>query len=384
MGNPVLGRNSLGTAIKRAEEILEILQQACNRRELLILDTPFLRFESGFLALQEGELLAQATMSREDALYGLRTPELRIRFPHDLGFYEAPVKMLGLELTEGRRALRLSLPRLIQENDQRVAYRAERVGKVTVTYSTPRSEIHTAALVDISSTGARLLAERDLGPGMVEVSSTLQVSIPLATDIQINHGAKVRHLDTRRMGIEFIPPLPRSLAEPLSRWVFMRQEEEKERQARRLEIRDQRPATPDNALAPGGILLITEDPALAEAVGEPLERLRTVHVIPAGIQPLKEALASRPVLAILHLTELSLDRRRRYKAMADLLGTRVPTLFLGTGVEGSLLFELSSEWKAASALSWSPQRATFLERLAQGIIRKHTSGGESPLAPRED
>ena len=40
---------------------------------MLILVTPYLRFESTFVAMEKDELLVQATMNREDAVYGLRT-----------------------------------------------------------------------------------------------------------------------------------------------------------------------------------------------------------------------------------------------------------------------------------------------------------------------
>jgi hypothetical protein len=67
----------------------------------------------------------------------------------------------------------------------------------------------------------------------------------------------------------------------------------------------------------------------------------------------------------------------------ELVQARSPILLLGTQVDGSALFELSGEWKAASAMVWNPTRALFLQRLAQGIIRRHKHGGDSPMAPRE-
>jgi hypothetical protein len=41
--------------IKGQNDIRELLAQACTRRELLILATPYLRFESSFVALGESE-----------------------------------------------------------------------------------------------------------------------------------------------------------------------------------------------------------------------------------------------------------------------------------------------------------------------------------------
>jgi len=373
----------LASVIKSSEEVRRILQEACSRRELLILDTPFLRFESHFLSFQEDCILAQATMTREDAVYGLRTSDLKIRFPHGLGFYEAPVQMLGLEMGEGRRAQKLSIPRQIFENDQRGAYRAERVGRIPATFSTPRHEILTASLVDLSTTGARLLAQRDLAQDQLQVEDRIVVSIPLAEGIQINAEAVIRHLDTRRMGLEFLPVLPKSLQEPLSQWIFRKREEELEIMARRLELKEERLPPPGSGIPPQSILLVSEDAALEEALREPLGTLRAVcRVQPAG-QAIKDALASRPALVIFHLHDLGLDQRRRCRTLVELAAGKAPVLLLGTGVDGSSLFELSGAWKAASAIAWTPQRGPFLERLAQGIIRRHSSGGESPLAPRE-
>ena len=373
----------MASVIKNTEEIREILGEACARRELLVLDTPYLRFESNFLALQGSELQVQATMSREDAVYGLRASDLKIRFPHGLGFYEAPVKMLGLDMIEGRRTLRLSVPRQILENDQRGAYRAERVGRVTTTFSTPKAQLLTAGLVDLSTTGARLLAQRDLSVEHLMVEDRITVSIPLSEEIQVHSEAIVRHLDTRRMGIEFVPPLPRSVQEPLSRWVFMRREEEQERLARRLEMKGPRATSPESALPPQGILLVSDDPGLEEALREPLRVLRSIFRVQPTIQSMKDALTSKPSLVIFHIRDLSLDQRKRSRTLVELAAGKAPVLILGTEVDGSTLFELSSAWKAASAMAWSPQRGPFLERLAQGIIRRHSSGGESPIAPRE-
>ena len=150
----------MATTIKKREEILEVLTKACARRELLILVTPFLRFESSFVAVQGEELHVLATMSREDAVYGLRVPDLKLRFPHGLGFFEGAVGHLGLGLHEGRHTVKLSIPRALKENDQRGAYRVERVGRVPVTFGTPKANILLASLVDISVTGAQLHAQR--------------------------------------------------------------------------------------------------------------------------------------------------------------------------------------------------------------------------------
>jgi len=368
------------TAIKRPEEIQAILAEACARRELLILATPFLRFESSFVALQQGEVHVLATMSREDATYGLRTNELKLRFPQGLGFLEAPVSMLGLGLQDGRRTIRLSVPKLIQENDLRKAYRVERVGRVTVTYSTPRGDLLQASLVDVSTSGARLHTQKDLDPAVLWPGAPLVLTIPLADELRIETKAEVRHAAGRSLGLEFSPALAKEVEDPLSRWVFLRREEDRERMAQRLEL-GRRPGA-----APGpvpGILFVSADHELEVLLRAHLEPIQPLTRIPLSAQALKDGLASHPPLAIFHVADTSLDERRRLKALVEIAHGRVPILLLGTNMDGVTLFELSGEWKASSAMVWIPERGVFLQRLAQGIIRRHQNGGDSPMAPAE-
>lgn len=372
----------MGVTIKERERIEEILAEACRRRDLLILATPYLRFESHFVAVQDGELHVAATMSREDARYSLRTPELKLRFPNGLGFFETPAQVTGLGMVEGRHTVRLALPKRLSENDQRSAYRVERVGKVEVTFSSPRLNLYSAALVDISTSGARLHVGQDLPPSDFQPDVRLLVTIPLVPDIRIEGPALIRHLRGRNMGIEFVPPLPMPLVDHLSRWVFLRREEERERLAQRLESSRSLPQ-PGGTAPEAGLLLLSAESELESQLKSALKELPPLRRIAPAAQELKEALAGQPLLVIFHLQALGLDERRRMKALVEMAQKRAPTLLLGTELDGSALFELSSEWRASSALVWSPGRALFLARLVQGMIRRHRDNAEGPLAPAE-
>ena len=370
-------------SIKREDEILEILSQACARREMLILVTPYLRFESAFTALDQGELHVLATMSREDAHFALRTPIL-MRFPVGQGFMEAQVKTLGLGLKDGRRTLRLSIPKEMKESDQRAAYRVERVGRVVVTYGTLKGEILQATLVDISTQGARIHAQRDVDPERIPPGTQLALSIPLLDNLMIEARAEVRHLGPRTIGLKFRPALPKAVEVPLARWVFQRQEEDRERLALLLEVRARTStAARGTAKAGEGILLVSADGALEEELKEVLQPIQPLTRVPPTGQALKEGLTIPPGLTIFHVAGTGLDERRRVKGLMDLVQGRCPTLLLGTLIDGATLFELSGEWKASSALVWQPVRGPFLQKLAQGILRRHGNGGDSPMAPRE-
>lgn len=374
----------MATIIKKQEEILDILRSACGRRELLILATPFLRFESSFVAVQAEELHVLATMSREDAVYGLRTPDLTIRFPHGLGFYEAAVTSIGLGLHEGRRTVRVSIPKVIKENDQRVAYRVERVGRVPVTFGTLKANLHVAGLVDISTSGAQLHAQRDVPAEEVGPDDRIVLDIPLSDQINVHSGAIVRHLSGRRIGVQFTPELPPDIEEPLARWIFLRREEERERAARRLEEANAPEFRAGTLVPERSIVLVSLDASLEASLRKLLKDVRPLIRLAPAVQELKEALLGKPSLVLFHIDGTGLDERRRMKTLTEIAQRKVPILLLGTRVDGASLFELSSEWKASSAMVWSPERATFLQRLIQGILRRHAAGGDSPMAPRED
>lgn len=373
----------MATIIKKPEEIVDILTRACWRRELLILATPYLRFESNFVTVQGEELHVLATMSHEDAVYGLRTADLKIRFPYGLGFYEAAVTSVGLGLHEGKRTVRVTLPKVIRESDQRVGYRVDRVGRVAVTFGTPKATLHAAGLVDISTTGAQLHTQREIAADELATGDRIILDIPLADGIAIHSEAIVRHLAGRRLGIQFDPKLAEEIGEPLSRWVFLRREEERERTARRLEAASQPDLRSGTQVPESGILLVSSDALMEADLRAALSEIRPVARIAPALQELKEALGAKPSLAIFHLDGTGLDERRRMKTLTDLAQRKIPILLLGTRVDGSTLFELSGEWKASSAMVWSPDRALFLQRLVQGILRRHSAGGDSPMAPRE-
>jgi len=371
------------TTLRKTEQIREVLVEACARHEMLILVTPYLRFESTFVAVDKGEFLVLATMSREDAVYGLRTEELTIRFPHGLGFFEASVAVKGLGVHGPKRVIRLSIPKTLTENDQRVAYRVERVGRITVTFSTPRPDLFMASLSDISVSGARLHAQQDIPADRLALGDEIAVSIPLVDGLYINGHARVRHMQGRSFGVEFHPPLPKDLLEPLSRWVFQRREEERERLARRLELGMNADRPSGQALPPRGVLLVSLREDLEAELRDGVPFTHPLYRIPPQVQALKEALRSQPALVLLHVPGIGLEERRRNKVLAELVGGKAPLMLVGTDVDGAALFELSTEWRASSALVWGPHRSAFFQRLVQGMIRRHHEGGDSPMAPQE-
>ncbi len=372
----------VGNLIRNPETIAEIFLRACERRELMILVTPYLRFESSFLRIVGDDLHVAATMGREDAVFGLRSEDLKIRFPHGVSFLEAATQLKGFGMVDGRRTLRISLPATLQEEDHRGAYRVDRIGRVPVTFSTPKYDLITGTLVDISTTGARIFSTRDFGEGELQVGEDMAITVQLTDQIRINTQVKLRHVRNRTFGVEYRPQLDDHILHPLSRWVFERREEDLDRIARR---GVETVATSEVGRVvnrpPTGLVLVSADEQLEATLKDLLGGLQPLTRIAPTMAALKKAYNEKPALVLYHLPNLGLDSRRRLKPMVETLQGRVPFLLLGTGVDGGALLELGSELRAAVSIVFNPERGTFFQRLVQGVLRRTYEGGESPMVP---
>lgn len=361
----------MGASVTSGEaEIRRILETACGNRELMILVTPYMRFESNFLLLDADAVHARITMSAEEATYGLRSTDLRFRFPHITRFLEGHTKLLGFGLVDGRRSLRLSIPKTLQDDEQRRAYRVERVGKVSVTFSTPKFELKSGLLVNLSTGGARLASPQEPLEPQFHSGDSIAVSIPLAEGILINNRAIVRWVQGKSMGVEFQPTLDTEVMTPLSRWVFLRREEDKERVG--LSFVE---SLPRAGKAPG-LVLVSSSQELEDSLRELLSGLPPLHRAGASVQAVKEAVSTGPSMVFFHVPDAGLDTRRRLKLFVEVLGGRIPFVLLGTQVENSVLFDLGAEHKAAAVYDLASKPGSFFLRLVQGILRRHPGEGQ--------
>lgn len=361
-----------------AEEVRGILGLAAANRELLILVTPYLRFESNFLLVEEGAFHARVTMGAEEAMFGLRSADLRFRFPHATRFLEGKTRLLGFGFVEGRRSLKLEIPKTLQDDDLRGAYRAERVGRVEVSFSTPRYELRTGTLTNLSTTGARIYAPHENLETAFQLGDTISVTIPISEELKINSPAVVKWAQGRNLGLVFAPLLPETVLTPLSRWIFQRREEDKDR-LRGLAA----PLSLVASAGEGGLALVSSDAELEASLKDYLTGLPALRRVSPTMASLKEAAMSHPALLIFHLPSLGLDERKRLRTLVEALPARQPFLLLGTGVDPSALMELGTDLKAAASLVLGPKPGPFFQRLLQGILRRHYEGGEGIMAPKE-
>ena len=83
-------------------------------------------------------------MSKEDAVFGLKSKDLRIRFPYGHHIFRAPTTLAGVGIAQGRNSIRLTVPPYLENDDFRRAYRVDKVGRANCmsdfTTSRPRRQ----------------------------------------------------------------------------------------------------------------------------------------------------------------------------------------------------------------------------------------------------
>jgi len=365
--------------IRNPEAVRDALRQVCARGELLILVTPYVRFESSFLRLDDETFHVAATMSREDAMFGLRSSELMFRFPYGFTFLEGATSLIGLGMAKGRSSLRLSIPSALVDHDHRGAYRVERVGRVPVTFSTRKYDLLLGNLVNISTTGARIYAQKDFEPEEVQVDDTIAVTIPLEPEIRINTKAKVRYVHGRSVGMEFRPILEGPLLQDVTRWSFRKREEDHQRSIP-LAGSEGAPASRAGRSAPAeaedALILVSAHESLEDRLREMLTELPPLRRIPPTTQALKDLGPVPGCLILVHLPSLGVDDRKRLRLLVEPLSGRAPFVLVGTDVDNAPLFEIGKELKATASYVLGPNPGSFFQRLLQGILRKHFGVGE--------
>ena len=361
----------MDASIRNEGLIREVLDHVCDHNEIVILSTPYMRFETSFLRL-EGDLFhCHANMDLEDAKYGLRSPELKFRFPYAEHFYEGSTRLIGLGRAKGRQSLQLAIPTNLEDGDYRRAYRAERVGRVPVTFSTRKYDLLMGTLVNISTSGVRLFLSRNYEEDELLVDDLVHVAFTLAGTIAINTKVKVRYIKDKVFGAEFRPPLEGKLLDDLARWVFQRREEE-------ILSLGRASAPAEDAGASSGVAVKAELILVSSSAGLGVQlsailagQMPALRRVVPTIQFVREFAPSAKALVVFHVDSGSWEARKRIKTLTEALPAGMPFVLLGTEVESGMLFELGTELKAAWTYPLQANPGSLFPRLLMGIFRKH-------------
>lgn len=358
--------------VRNADAIRDIFKRASRRREIAILVTPYVKFETNLLWCDEDTFHVTATMSKEDAQYGLKTPNLKVRFPHGHRIFSASTRVLGIGQVHGRQSLRLQMPTSLENDDFRRAYRVEKVGRVQVTFSSRNYDLLTGSLSNLSTGGARIFSSKDLEEGEILEGDTIHVTIPLTPEISLNTKAKVRHVKERGCGLEFTPPLSGKLLDALSRWTFQKREESLATFTEKEEGGAEAPA--NELLNLGGAPLLALVGGTSELEGQLQAQFSDLLVLqrfPANVQSMRALAATPNTVVLFYVETAAMEARKRMGMLLEpLQQSKVPFFLVGTSVEASTLMALANEWKAVMGCALGPQGNRLLARMVAGAFKK--------------
>ncbi len=349
----------------------EVLAELCTRRQACLLATPYLSFDSRVMEMVEGELRVRATMSREAARHVLGQQPLRLRFPWGLSFYGGLTRVLGYEQGDQRRTLRLAIPEALEPDEQREAYRLDRVGRCQGALGSQAGSLLRISLENISRLGAGVFCMEPIPAEGFQTGGRLSFALSLEQGPSLRLEARICHGQGQYLGLRFDPTPGAETAAQLQAWMEPRIEEARRRWENRSELRARAEQAARPKLPAQGVLLVTRDGGLASEVARALEGLHAVRSSPPVMGPFLEALEPPPLLLLVDTAGADGEERHRLRSLVEAHPPACPILVLGQGGAPEVWRPLVTDLKAHLYITWNPDQATFFRRLVQGLILRH-------------
>jgi hypothetical protein len=355
----------------------EVLAELCERRQYLLLATPYFSFESRFLDLSGDALLVRATMSRNAARHALNHPALRLRFPWELTFYGGPTRILAYEEEGSKRRLRVSLPASFTRDDQRRAYRVEQVGRSMGALGGQDLSLVRCAVENVSMGGVRVFCTEPLPSTGFQPGCRVDLSLSLDKGPSLTAGARICHSSGQSLGLAFHPPLEGPQREALEAWITPLIREARRLWDNRAEIRAQAERAVRPRVPPGGVVLVSADPQLRSQVEAAMPEGETLRAVPPVLAPFKEAMEAQLPYVLLVSPTGGLDESHRLRSLLEAVPHPCPLVVVGNGPDLDQLRALALLLKATLFVDSKSTGSVFFQRLIQGLIRKHWN----PLGP---
>lgn len=351
----------------------EILDELCERKAFLQVATPYLTFAAHALERRNEELRLRVTLTQDFVTRTLAPQPLRIRFPWGLGMAGGPVRILGYQVEDGKRILRLRIPSELADEDRRGAIRLVPPGQGNATLSADGETLVRAKVEDLSLLGVRVFAVEPLSAAFVD-NHMVQLSLSLELGPSLDLQAKLVHQDGQNLGLAFLPALEPPARRELEAFLLPELEEARKRWENRAALRAAAEARTRPKGLPQGVLVLGRDRDLEAGLQKVLPDTLPLRSCPPALAPLRDALETPPRLVVLHCPKAGIQERFLLKSLAEALPATTPLVVLGgPGIAGGR--ELAADLKAAYA-EWNPAQAVFFSRLLQGLVRRRWGAPE--------
>ncbi|HNX31804.1 MAG TPA: PilZ domain-containing protein [Holophaga sp.] len=350
-------------------ELEAVVDELCDRKQPLLLSTPYLHYESRFLERNGGQVKIRATMNRDAARHGLGQHPLRLRFAWALTFYSGPTRILDYIQEENQRFLVIDLPGQLILDEQRRAFRVDQVGHSSGALGSPDGTILKISLENISTLGASIFCIEAIPAERFQMGRPLALSLSLDKGFDFTCGAKIRHSDGQTLGLVFDPPLAGLPLQRLEEWIAPRKEEAFRRWQNRAELRARAERQVRPKAQPSGALLLSSRAELKAQITMVLEGELAVRTVPPAVAPFKEALAEPPLILLVDALNEGVEGRYRLRTIVESMPVKAPVVVLGSSETPESAMILARELKEAIFLEWKPEHGVFLRRMLKMLVQ---------------
>jgi hypothetical protein len=347
------------------------LADLCERKQTLLLATPYLSFESRFIERAGPDLRIRATMSRNVVRHALEAHPLRLRFPWGLTFYAGATRILDYEEGDKAKFLRVATPLALVPDDLRKAYRVDQVGRSVGVLGSQDMTLVKFSVEDVSQHGLRVFCMEPLPPYGFQLGRMVDVSLSLEHGPRLKAQARIAHGGGQTLGLCFTPPLEGPQLDALTSWLSPRIVDARRRWHDRAIIRAKAELAVTPKVPPAGILLVSNDVELQAAMAAALGDTQPLICVPPAMAPFRKAMEQAPPLLLVLAVTSGMDENHRLRAILESVPRHCPMVVLGNGPDMKSFRALASELKATLFLDRNTLNSIFFQKMALGLIRKH-------------
>ena len=347
------------------------LDELCDRREQLLLVTPYLTFESRFMERAGADLRVRATMSRSVVRSALAQQPLRLRFPWSLGLFGGPTRILDYEEAGGTKSLRIAVPPSLGPEDRRRAFRLALLGRTSGALGSRELALVRTTVENLCGHGLGVFCLDPLPANGFQAGRPVDVSLSLDQGPQIKATGRVCHGSGQFLGLVFTPPLAGAAKDQLAAWLAPRLEEAQQQWEDRISLRLQAERAARPKAPPEGVLLVGGGPDLHARLGAALDGVQPVRWVMPAMAPFSEAVIFQPPLVLLLALSGGTEESHRLRALLEYAPPHCPIVALGIGAELEPARNLAAELKATLFLVPKTIQSQYFPKLIQGLVRKH-------------
>ncbi len=300
-----------------AKELERLLKIVCNRRSVVQVSSPTLKFSANFVAFDDQYLFLGNLLDHLDDVRQLRNQELTLFFPYGDTLLKGTTRLMGLTTHHNVRVLQVFRPEYFITDEKRLAKRIRELPSFSsITFSTHDLRLFHGRILDLSLRGMAFIFQAKDEDILEQFSkgTKIQVDAQLGDALKLSFEAEIRYVNNLnkssvagdyQIGVRMLDLTNEAMGE-LNHWIFKIGTEEKPPPVKTPTI------FPKPILArektPNSILVISPSPLDLAFWHQCLGRKYEIITSDLNIVNIRTALSTAPFLILIYLDPKDSER----------------------------------------------------------------------------